>query len=97
MKTRFQKTDHFHYRQWDRKIDDSVLDEILKRISRSVQDKTLLIVSNNLLKGLGCKSMSNENLIIVIKRNVLITLFKVNDLYQYLSSNKHIAKQIINE
>jgi len=97
MKTRFQKTDHFHYRQWDRKIDDSVLDEILKRDSLSVQDKTLLIVSNTLLKRLGYKSMSNENLIIVIKRNALITIFKVTDLYMYLSSNTHIAKQIITE
>lgn len=48
--------------------------------------KTLLVVGKDKLKSLRFKKVTNEHLIIVIKRNVLITLYFVKDLYPYLKS-----------
>lgn len=81
-----KKTDHFLYRQWDRKIDDSLLEKILNKINKKNSSKTFFIIGNKLLKKFGLKLSGRTNLIIVANTNLLITIFMVEDLYQYLKS-----------
>ena len=88
MKTKFYKTEHFRYRQWDRGIDDGVIDKIACVLKEIPNKKSLLIVSNELLKKIGAKIKKKTNLIIVSKGKALITLFYVDDLYKYLKSQK---------
>lgn len=84
----YQKTDHFLYRQWDRTISDELISEVLnKRIDiENCSKKILLIVGNDLLRKYKCAKTSKKNLVIVLERNALVTLFLVDDLYQYLKS-----------
>ncbi|MDD2386095.1 MAG: hypothetical protein PHP52_04870 [Bacteroidales bacterium] len=86
MVANFKKTDHFLYRQWDRKIDDSLLEKILNKINENISSKTFVVVGNKLLKKFGLKVSNKANLIIVANTNLLITIFMVEDLYQYLKS-----------
>jgi hypothetical protein len=84
--SRFQKTDHFLYRQWDRKIEDSVIDKALAKLNLNCKTKTHLIIGVKFLREMGVKASRKTNLIIVVKQNVLITLFPVSDLRSYLQS-----------
>ena len=88
MKTKFYKTEHFQYRQWDRGIDDDIINKIACELKEIPNKKSLLIVSNELLKKIGAKIKKKTNLIIVSKGKALITLFYVDDLYKYLKSQK---------
>ena len=97
MVANFKKTDHFLYRQWDRKIDDSLLEKILNKINENISSKTFVVVGNKLLKKFGLKVSGRTNLIIVVKKNILITLFMVEDLYSYLKSNRTCEFIIIND
>ena len=100
MKTKtlkLKKTNHFLYRQWDRKIDDRLLEKILLKIDKKNSSKTFVVVGNKLLKKFGLKVSGRTNLIIVVKKNILITLFMVEDLYSYLKSNRTCEFIIIND
>lgn len=92
----YQKTDHFLFRQWDRKLEDTCLVKILEKVDVYGKRKTILIISSKVLKEVGCCLRANENMIIIIKSNLLITFFVVKDLYEYLKSVPKIEKQIIN-
>lgn len=89
MKTKtlnFKKTDHFLYRLWDRGIDCRVIDAITSNIEEVSKEKTILIVGKSFRKKLGLKKLSNNHLIVVIKKNLLITAFYENNLYAYLKT-----------
>lgn len=89
MKTKilnYRKTDHFLYRQWDRGIDSRIIESITSNINGVFKDKTLLVIGKSDLKKFGLKSASNLHLVLVIKRNILITLYYVKDLYPYLKT-----------
>jgi len=99
MKTKtlnFKKTDHFLYRQWDRKLEDSCLEKILNKVYISSKKKTMLIVGSKVLKEVGCRFRANENMIIIVRSNLLITFFVVKDLYKYLKTLHKMEKHIIN-
>lgn len=69
---RFRKTDHFMFRQWDRKIDESSLKLILKSI-KNLKPSTLYIISRKALRKLNIKS--NGALFIKADNEVLITCY----------------------
>jgi len=94
MKTKisaYHKTDHFLYRQWDRKISEELLSEVFNKIGdiKKESKKILFIVGNRMLRKYKCAKTSKENLVIVLKNNVLVTLFLVDDLYQYLKTQRN--------
>jgi hypothetical protein len=99
MKTKisnYQKTDHFIFRQWDRKLEDACLIKILEKADFYGKKKIMLIIGNKVLKEADCRFRANENMIIIVRSNLLITFFVVKDLYKYLKSTYKIEKQIIN-
>jgi len=87
MSKNFYKTDHFIYRQWDRAVEDKVIDAIICKV-KPIKAKTTIIVSPKFLKSLNRKIFKKSHLIIVAKGKSLLTLFFVNDLYAYLKSQK---------
>jgi hypothetical protein len=95
MKSKFYKTEHFLFRQWDRGIEDIIIDKIITQLKTSSKTKSIIIVSNNFFKKAGCKIKKNTNLIIVSKGKALLTLFFVDDLYAYLKSKKGNISSII--
>lgn len=90
----FYKTDHFIYRQWDRAIEDKVIDAIIWKV-KPTKAKTTIIASSKFLKTLKLQLSKNTFLIIVAKGKNLLTLFFVNDLYAYLKSRKGNINSII--
>ncbi len=78
---KFRKTEHFIYRQWDRKITDKVLLKVLKNI-KTTNKNTMLIISRKLLNGI------HKELFIKINNNILITCF-----YEEFQNYKTIKKQ----
>jgi Ni,Fe-hydrogenase I large subunit len=95
MKTKFYKTEHFLFRQWDRGIEDDIIDKITTQLKTSSKTKSIIIVSNSFFKKAGYKIKKNTNLIIVSKGKALLTLFFVDDLYAYLKSKKGNISSII--
>lgn len=86
----FCKSDHFSYRQWDRKISDNLLSQILKDIETN-NCNTLLIVSRKVLKKIN-KNI-NEELFIKIDNKTLITCFYCQ--FQEYLVTKRIQQYII--
>jgi len=62
----FYKTDHFPYRQWDRAVEDKVIDAIICKV-KPIKAKTTIIASSKLLKSLNTKILKTSHLIIVAK------------------------------
>lgn len=96
MKQKFYKTDHFKYRQWDRGIEDCIVDAVTSKLN-ILKTKSTIIVSARFLKSLKLQISKNSHLIIVSKEKSLLTLFFVNDLYAYLKSLKGNINTIIVE
>ena len=94
MTQNFHKTEHFLYRQWDRGIEDNILEAIICKI-RPKKAKTTIITSPDFLKSLNRKILKKSHLIIVAKGKSLLTIFFVNDLYAYLKSRKGNINPII--
>lgn len=89
----FCKTEHFTYRQWDRKINDTILVEVLKNIEPNKRN-TLLIVSRKLLKKINIKV--NKELFIKIDNKTLITCFYC-EIQEYCAKNREQNYIIINK
>jgi hypothetical protein len=84
----FNKTQHFLLRQWERCIDDIELNKILRQVPSSFKKKTHVFVSKTWLQKLKIKAKPCATLVIVVeKRNTLVTLFVVDDFWAYFKSN----------
>jgi hypothetical protein len=93
MKTKI-KSDHFWERAWERGFNQSDLDRLMENVNR-VKSKTVLVFGSEKLRKLGYKFAKKSHLVIVMKSNVLITLFEVSDLYNYLKSISSNCSTII--
>jgi hypothetical protein len=93
MKTKI-KSDHFWERAWERGFNQSDLDGLMENVNR-VKSKTVLVFGSEKLRKLGYKFAKKSHLVIVMKSNVLITLFEVSDLYNYLKSISSNCSTII--
>jgi hypothetical protein len=92
------KTDHFLYRQWDRKIDDSTLRYLALRMKRKLEKtkgNVTVIVSSEMMKQLKERELAPRstgrkfNLVIGLCRNRLITLYYSKDISSiFLRGNK---------
>ncbi len=89
----FFKTEHFTYRQWDRKVNDIVLSSVLKNVDTN-KSNTLIIVSRKVLKKINIKV--NKELFIKIDNNILITCFYC-ELQEYYAKNRKQNYLIISE
>jgi len=80
----FFKSEHFTYRQWDRRINDKVLAHILKNVEHN-KCNTLLIVSRRVLKKMNIRE--NKELFIKVDNKTLITCFYC-ELQEYYVANR---------
>ncbi|MEA3452434.1 MAG: hypothetical protein U9Q83_11110 [Bacteroidota bacterium] len=95
MKTKFHKTDHFIYRQWDRGIEDVIIEKVTRKLNAVSKAKSMFVISSQFLKKAGLKVARKTNLIIFSKGKVLKTLFFVDDLYAYLKSQNGKINTVI--
>ena len=92
MKTKFHKTDHFWQRAWERGVNQSNLDTLIKNL-QPVKRKTIIVFGKEKLNAAGIKLRNKSHLIVVIKGSELITLFEVPDLFYFLKS--HLNSNIL--
>jgi hypothetical protein len=69
----FNKTDHFLYGQWNRKIDDQMLYKILPYIQKSDYEKDVILVLPSFLTKKGIEKDNNTSLILILKKNIILT------------------------
>ena len=92
------KTDHFMYRQWDRKIEDRTLRYLVLRMKRKLKrtkEKVTVIVSSEMMQQLKERDLAPRNvgrklnLVIGLCSNRLITLYYSDDISKiFLKGNK---------
>lgn len=89
----FFKTDHFLFRQWDRGIEDLILENVLAQL-KPPTDELIIIVSRGYLRKFSAKK--TKELVIVAYGKSLITyyycdvseLFKKRNKVQYIFINQ---------
>lgn len=86
------KTDHFKYRQWDRKIPSHIISYIERRFKPIRNEKTILIIPRKILQKLDCSI--RKELFLVIKDRVIITGF-FEDISLYILRNAKSTSHII--
>ena len=80
------KTRHFWQRAWERGINQCSIDCLLADLNPS-KGKSLAVFGKKKLREVGIKLKNKSHLIIVMKGRVLITLFEVPDIYQYMKNH----------
>ncbi len=69
----FRKTDHFLYKQWDRRIDDKMLYSILPFVECTKCEKDVVFVLPSFLKRKGLSIDDVQCLILITRGNLLLT------------------------
>lgn len=85
----YKKTNHFLFSQWDRSINDQILQKILPFLECISCKKDVIIVSPNFLKRKGIFRKGHESLIIITKQNLLITCYWCNHPDYLLSTEPY--------
>ena len=92
----FHKTDHFLYRQWDRKIDDEVLGKILPFVSGKKNEKEVTIAFSSFLKKNKIKNKNNNCFILITKGDVILTCYWCDHPEYLYKKDKNANFQILN-
>jgi len=88
------QTEHFLIRAWERGYYSSSIDKLVKEMS-TTYDKSYFIINRENLRKRGVKKTKSSYLVIVVKKNLLITLFELNNLYEFLKANSNARIEII--
>jgi len=91
----YKKTDHFMLSQWDRNIDDQLLCRILPFVSPPNGDKEIVLVLPSFLKGKGFSTEKESCLIIIAKKNLLLTGYWCNHPNYLFNKEKNAHFQIL--
>lgn len=94
MKTKLKNTDHFLKRLWSRGFYLSNIEKLTQKLIPQ-KEKTLFIYSCNVLRGMNIQIERNYYLVVVVKKDVLVTLFTISNIYEYLRANKSTKFKII--
>lgn len=86
----YKKTDHFLYRQWDRKISDLLLYKALPFVSSQSEEELIIVIKSERLKLNQLHQHWNQFLAIVVKRKILITCFWCDELQKIRRKNRKI-------
>jgi hypothetical protein len=68
----FNKSAHFLYREWDRKISPELLKSILSKVNPKAPNKTIFIIGRRITVQF---DKSNRDLFLIIHKNILVTYF----------------------
>lgn len=71
----YRKSSHFLFNQWSRKLDDSDLIRLLPFVDSKNQEKTIALLFPSFLSRKGFSVAEKECLVLVIKNQILITLY----------------------
>ncbi len=71
----YRRTNHFLFNQWNRNIDDSILHKVLPYINCSKCEKDVIIVMPSFLKKKGVEKDDETCLILIAKKNLIVTGF----------------------
>jgi len=90
---KFRMTDHFLYRMWDRKAEQSIIEIILSQVE-PLKRKTILVVSRQVMKKeFGFKS---EELFIVVDKTKLVTYYFC-DFTEFFKCKRNSEIKLIQE
>ena len=90
----FFKSTHFIHRQAERTISDTQLSKILERINGFYNGKGVFIVNSMLMKEVGL-NRRGQSLIIAFDRNVLVTLFLIANVTNYMYEHPFSCKILL--
>lgn len=86
-------TEHCTLRQWERGINDAILEKVLWAIPFIKKGKNGYIVGEKTQTRLG---LSKKNLFVLMKNNIVITVFYIDNLTNFLfNPKKDIRYQVI--
>lgn len=86
-----KKTKHCVLRQWERGISDYLLEKVCWAIPRLKKGKNCYLVGSETRKRLG---VPKENLVVVMEDDVVVTVFYIDDLANYLlGKNRGVGLQ----
>lgn len=71
----FRKTDHFLFSQWDRSINDHMLYKILPLVVCTKCEKNVVLALPSFLKRKGLAKDDQSCLVLIIKRNLILTAY----------------------
>jgi hypothetical protein len=91
----FRKTDHFLYRQWDRKVDDILLGKILPYVNGKKNEKEVTIVFSSFLKKSKIKNKNNNCFILITKGAVILTCYWCDNPEYLYYKEKNAKFQIL--
>jgi len=95
MKTKIYKTNHLYLRAWERGINQSEIDKITRLINaKELIGKSRIIIGKEKLKQLGVKT-KESGFVLIAKGKSLVTAFPVDNIYNYLKSQKQRINTII--
>ena len=85
MKT-FQKTNHFKQRSKQKRYNQKIIERLMSNVA-PITKNCIFVFSKEQIKSAGKKINKYSHLIIIMKRNRLITLFEVPDLSNFVKWN----------
>lgn len=85
MKATIMKTEHCLLRQWEREISDCLLYKVCCTIPKFDKGRNCYLVGKDTQKRLG---VPKENLLIVMKGNIVITVYYIENLTAFFFSGK---------
>lgn len=91
----FRKTDHFLFSQWDRKIDDQMLYKILPFVECTECEKDVVFVLPSFLYIKGLRKDNKTCLILIIKKNRILTGYWCNHPNYLFKKEKNVHFQIL--
>lgn len=92
----FRKTEHFLKRQWERSIEDRLLNYALKWLQNTGLEKEILVVHPKVFTRIHCNYKTSEYLVVVVKNRILITCYWCNQFGYIIRNTKGVSYQILN-
>ena len=89
------KTRHFIERSWERGYHQSDINLLINKMETKTK-KHFYLINRKVLHKMGIKKIDSKYLVIVLQNKVLLTLFEVDNLYQFLKTNRNVDFSTIN-
>jgi hypothetical protein len=91
----FRKTTHFMFSQWDRSIDDQILNKILPYVECSECEKDIVLVLPSFLKRKGVARDDETCLVLIVKKNLILRGYWCDHISYLFSKEKNAHFQIL--
>lgn len=92
---KLNKTQHFIERSWERGYHQYDINKLIDKMENK-NKKHFYLINKKVLAKLEVKKIKANYLVIVVKDNVLLTLFEVDNLYHFFKQNRNVDFSTIN-